>query len=696
MDASAIVLDNGAVHVEFDREHGRMTRLRHAALGIDVVTEPRLAENFRLLLPLPGWRGHYVLGREQRLADAALEGGDQCRLSWRGLRSRQGHFDIDVTQTILLGGDDLTSTIEIVNRSGLEIEEVANIVLGGLANPGERHDWRIHFADAAGKGTEWPVYDAFPGTYLGPSRPVWLRPYPGGMAMPWLDIYHAGERKGFYLGNHDPDARLSAVWAELTPCTTYGGPDGATQRWPDPRHAGSAPVGMALSWNSFPFIAPGGRWAGPPVALHFHRGTWRAAADHFRAWFDTRQEVDKRGSWLNDEDAWQSTIISYPEGTVGYRFRDLPELARRAKAVGVNVLQIDGWDIGGIDRDYPRYTPDPRLGTWDELREALAECHAMGVHVLLFSNLQWVSVDTAWYANELHRYVVHDPFGNHRAGMGWEYNTTLGLLNQTIHRMVMANPGHPEYRRIILDQLQNVVRLGAHGTQIDKLLGMAEIDYSPANTGPRDGIPRAVLDTLAEYLRVAREHDPDFRIATEAHWDKAMPYVDASYSRFFARDHLPTFQYTFPEFRQSCCITGDWDYGLVNNCLRFGHIINIEARCLHGDASDVPDLARYVSEALRVRRSIRDRIWDSRLVDPALVDMSAPDSVFHALHRGTRHGALTLVANHFADSEQCVDIAACSGSTGATVYRPFRAPERVTLPASLPVPRDEFLIVAFG
>ncbi len=48
--------------------------------------------------------------------------------------------------------------------------------------------------------------------------------------------------------------------------------------------------------------------------------------------------------------------------------------------------------------------------------------------------------------------------------MGWEYNTTLGLRNQTIYRMVAANPSRSEFRRIILDQLQNVLRLGAPGT----------------------------------------------------------------------------------------------------------------------------------------------------------------------------------------------------------------------------------------
>jgi hypothetical protein len=89
----------------------------------------------------------------------------------------------------------------------------------------------------------------------------------------------------------------------------------------------------------------------------------------------------------------------------------MPQLARDALAYGIRVLQIDGWDVGGIDRDYPQYTPDPRLGTWTELQAALVECAALGVEVLLFSNLQWVNLETDWYQNELHQYTVRDPLG---------------------------------------------------------------------------------------------------------------------------------------------------------------------------------------------------------------------------------------------------------------------------------------------
>ncbi|GHO88074.1 DUF6259 domain-containing protein [Dictyobacter formicarum] len=691
-----IVLDNGKVHIEIERANGRIVRFSHLPSGIELVQEERLAENFRLLLPLPDWRGHYIFGKDQSLVNTEVS-DTTCNLHWRDVHSARGTFPINVTLTIEIQDDDAHFRMAVENHSPYEIEEIFNVALGGMANSAERNDWRVHYADWGGKGREWAFYDTFPGSYLGPAAPVWIGGYHGDMSMPWIDIYNERTRKGVYIGNHTLETRQSAVWMQLNPSTIYRGPAGPhAQYWPDADIVGDTPVGLTLAWNSFPFVPPGETWSGPPIVFHFHDGTWREACAYFRAWYDQHWIIDKSGSWMYEEDAWQSTIISYPESTIGYRFCDLPAMARDALQYGIHVLQIDGWDIGGIDRDYPQYSPDPRLGTWEELKQALAECREMGVYVMLFSNLQWVNIETEWFKKELHRYVVRDPYGNMRGGMGWEYNTTLGLRNQTIYRMVAANPSRPEYRQIILEQLQHVVQLGAPGTQIDKLGAMGEFDYAEDNPAPRDkSVVDGALTTLEAFYQQARQANPEFRIASEVHWDRAMPFVDASYSRFFSNDHIPTFGVTFPEYRQSCCITGNWDYGLVNNCLRFGHIMNIEAKCLHGIASDTPELSRYVSEALRLRRELRDVLWHSRLIEPIMVTVKSEPGLLYTLHQSLRQEQQALVMNHFGVQSMQVEVARTDGVNKALVYRPYCDPEAITLPTSVTVERNEYTIIVF-
>lgn len=691
-----MLIENGRIEVEVETETGRLTRIRHRVLGIDLVTETRLAENFRLLVPLPGWRGHYIHGRDQRLTSAGPTANGAV-LTWSGLRSSQGGFDIIVRLGIELRDDDIEFRLALENRSGVPVEEAIFPAIGGMANRSERDRWRLHHPSNGGAGREWAFYDEFPGTYLGPAEPVWISPYPGAMSMPWIDLYDASARRGVMLANLDPrpQGAVSMAFAQLSPCSSWRG---SRQSWPDPAEAGDTPVGMTLAWASFPFLDPGRTWESPPVALHFHEGTWWAAAGHYRSWFDRTMPlpVDKSRSWLSEQDAWQSTIISYPEDSIGYRFTELPQLAAAARDAGIHVLQLDGWDIGGIDRAYPQYMPDPRLGSADELRDAIATCRGMGVEVLLFTNLQWAHMETDWWRQELHQYASQDPRGFHRNSMGWEYHTLLGLANQCESRMVAMNPAHAGFDRAIRDQLLQVARLGPAGTQIDKLNGALGIDYAPDLDLPRDeAMVGSVWRTLRAIHDDARAENPDYCIAAECHWDRIMPLVDASYSRFFTEDHLPTHAAVFPEYRQTCCVVGHYDYGLVNNCIRHGHVVNVEARCLHGSAADAPRLAGYVRQALELRRSLWDVLWHGRPVDPFGTGVEADEGLLWSRRDG--EGRSAVILNHFADGDRHARISLDGeGPVSVTVHSPGREPVEMKAPLDITIGKEEVKVVTWN
>ena len=95
-----------------------------------------------------------------------------------------------------------------------------------------------------------------------------------------------------------------------------------------------------------------------PVVLECHRGDWHEACDIYRAWFDQHFTMPAKPSWLRREHAWQSIILSNSEDVIVHRFKDLPKLADDAKKNGITTFEILGWDVGGIDRGYPQYTPD--------------------------------------------------------------------------------------------------------------------------------------------------------------------------------------------------------------------------------------------------------------------------------------------------------------------------------------------------
>ena len=700
-EVETVSLRNGQVEVELGREHGELNTVRHRGLDIDLVTERRLCENFRILLPLPHRRGHYIEGSRQRLARMDVgPDGNQAVLEWTGLTSSEGTFDVAFRLRVQVGPDCVEFRASVENNTSLTVEEVLCPAIGGIDGRETPGEWRAHHANWVGTGVEWPVYEEFPGSYLGPAEPVWFAEYPRRMSMPWLDIYDASRRVGVTLADLDarPAGAISAVYAQLFPCTAWRG---GRQCWPSRHEAGEEPVALTLGWSRFPFVQPGARWESAPVILRFHTGTWWQAAQQYRQWFDQVMPfpVDKRNSWLSKQDAWQSTIINYPEGTVNVRFEDLPRLAEAALSAGIHVLQLDGWHAGGIDRNYPDYRPDPVLGSEEDLRSAIARCRQLGVHVLLFANLQWANIETGWYRDELDRYAVKDPRGFARNTVGWEYHTLLGLAGECESRMVVMDPAHEAFGQIITRQLQGAIDLGADGLQIDKLGAGLAVDYAPGlPAGADEAVMKGAWTVLERLYRQVVARPGEVALAGESHWDRAMPFIDASYSRFFSETHLPTTAVAFPEFRQTSCIVGKFDRSMVNNCVRYGHVINLEMGCLHGNASDAPELAGYVNTVLSLRRQLSPVLWDSRLAEPAEVglELETDESLHCSVHRSLGQAGGAVVLNHFQTVPLKGHLKLGSLEGELRLFRPGEPAEVVGTEVDVSVAPDELVVIAWG
>jgi hypothetical protein len=691
-----IDLSAGAIELVVDETHGTLLRLAHRRLAIDLIAERELADNFRLLLPLDNWRGHYIHGREQQLREA-VRTASGAELVFGPLVSSAGTFDIRFVLTILIEGDDVVFGYRIDNRTSATVEEVVCPLIGGMVNEEERDQWRMHQPNSVGRGVEWDFYREFPGsqlsTYLGPRKPVYFKPYPHDMSMPWADLYHPGRRVGVYFGCHDLDADWSGLFLELSPGVVRGRKG---LGWPrrgslDGRHR----LGATLGWARFPFVAPGVRAASPPIVLHFHDGTWYAAAHYYRAWFEQHWPVEPKTSWIARADAWQSNIISYPEDTIVHRFADLPVLAEKAAARGVHLLQVDGWDMGGIDRDYPQYSPDPRLGTPEEFRAALAACSRLGVKVMVFANMTVANIETDWYRRELHAYAVKDPRGFARNTLGWEYHTLLGLSNQVESRMVFMNPSHARWTEIMHEQLSGLLDLGAEGLQIDKVHGFSFLDYhGPEGLSPTRSMPQGVIDSMRGFRDAALARNPGFGFASETHWDRLLPFTDASYSRYFEWDHLPSIGVAFPEFRQSCAVPGHYDTMLVNNSIRFGHVINIEAENLHGTMDEAEPIAGYTAEVLKLRRGLSDVLWDSCLIEAPDLSIEHDGGVLWSVHKSLGSSQRAVVLTHAEETAQSVHFDLSSlDAKSVTCYQPFQAPITLSAVDSLVLPRDRLAVL---
>jgi hypothetical protein len=425
-------LENRDYLLEISPVNGTLVRLRDKVGGIELLAHDRLGESFRLLLPLPGrLEANYIVGTQQHLS-AANVAEDALTLRWDGpLHTTEGEFDLDVQVHIAFVDEGIQFQTSVHNRTPHVLAEVWQTGLGGLMGIGDREHTRTILPTSRAPGTQW-LFRQFPesmgvGGGGGLRFPEYYARYPLELNMPWLDISNAEVGRGLYYACHDEAPRVSTLRFEMHPGLARNRPSG---NWPtDAEITASAdryPPGLVMHWVHLPYTPPGETFVGPPVALQSHAGDWHAAARIYRSWFLSHFPVPEPGQrWLRREQAVQDAMFLLPEGNVMLKFSDIPAWAEDARNYGVNTVMVSGWNVGGHDNQYPNYTPDPKLGTWNDLKEAIARCHDLGTRVLFFANVQPVDVSTDWFRDELHQYRMIDAKGQ-MAVNGWGHGHSRG------------------------------------------------------------------------------------------------------------------------------------------------------------------------------------------------------------------------------------------------------------------------------
>ena len=95
--SEAIKLENEHYLLEIDAQTGVIARIFDKAGQIELIVQRALAENYRLLLPLPDLEANYIVGAQQSLSETEKT-AQGLLLHWYGpLTNAQGSFDLDVT-----------------------------------------------------------------------------------------------------------------------------------------------------------------------------------------------------------------------------------------------------------------------------------------------------------------------------------------------------------------------------------------------------------------------------------------------------------------------------------------------------------------------------------------------------------------------------------------------------------------------
>jgi len=695
-----IRLENRYYRIEVEPKCGVIRSVVDKAGGYDLIVEKRLAENFRLLLPLPDMQANYILGREQRLS-AVRQLPEALELRWNGpLVNERGRFAVAVTLWIELVGEAVHFRCRVKNRTAHPMSEIWCPVLGGLMGLGrgeERQDTQVLIPHAFDQ-IQSDLFRKFGGQFdlgIAGAESAWA--YPGWMPMPWVSFFHEKLERGFYFAAHEPTTRARVFRVGMEPGAASGRVGGD---WPTAEEVGRLPMGVLISWTFVPYIGRGETFENDSVVLQAHAGGWRRSAAVYRDWFTaTFPIVDSSRDWLRRETAFLDTMFMLPEDNINLRFTDIPRWARTAARHGIGSVMISGWQIGGHDRGYPQYTPDPRLGTWEELAAGVRACHKLGLRVYFFVNILPADVTLPWYRRELHKYVVQDNTGNPYFLNGFGMGTLSARRGLTRPTLVEMNPAHPKVRALHVRQIRKLAEIGADGVHIDKIVP-APMDFNPkAPGGPDNTLFEGVLQTVDEIMRVCRKINPEFCISYESNFDRLMAFSDVCWWG----DVHAAVKEVFPQWTGTMAANQPYAYNMVNQAVLRARNILIGPSHYTKDMNDPPmrKLNRYIAEVTRIRRELVDVVSRGAVVaasEPPFVERNpplrlggsfakSPDARW-TLYRDVQTGRRAVVLANLGRKALTATVALTGGTRAACrVYQPFeemrpaRMPVRIALPA---------------
>lgn len=665
-----------------DSATGRLTSLHVKDLGCDLVEEKRLAANFRILMPLPDYQCHYIEGEEQTpVSVTAVDGG--IDVVYRGLRSDRGEYPIDLNCRIRLDADAIRFQATLTNHSPWPVAEFWYPRIGGWKRFGQGRDAALAVPGYKRCKQDTLLSRRHPGIRgLGAEAAEYAVSYPR-MTMPWWHIHDAGSGLGLYLGYHDPVYRFSTWHTYLHPTAT-GRPDDA---WLSDEEAVGEPVGLTFSHVRYPYVHSGEILDSGEFILRLHGGDWRKGARFYRDWFVEHFPVDPEPSWLRREGAWFSSIIYQPEDRIVADYETYDRWCREAQGFGIRCFELIGWDRGGLERDYPDYVPEEKLGGREGFKKLLKSIEDRGGKCLVFVNYNVLDSNSEWYEQELHRHAQVDAFGNVLNWMAWGESTLTARLGLSVRRHVVASLT-PPLENILNEKFTDLVRDGARGFQIDKMVVGSILDFHPQNTlKPDTALFEGLVRAVARTLERCRAIDPDFRAASEAVQDRLLPYFEVYYRASQDFDIAPL-RLAFPEWTSCQHVSAPADFNGVNGAILTGSVLCVEPDFYQSSLGHplFKTLGDYIREVLRIREELADILFLGDYFDTAEAHIREVGStavgggaLVYRVHgpRNSPRRALA-VANPTREERSYHWEFACGGEAEADLYEPFQPPRRVS------------------
>jgi len=666
-------LENSHYSIQIDDANGAISSLVVKSLKSDLISEKRLRANFRLLLPLKDYEAHYIDGLGQK-PKSIKRAGATVTVRFDKLKSERGVFKVALSYTVALEDDAVIFRAKLTNHETQPIAEFWFPQLGGMKDLAGRREGELALAGYV-SCEKRKVFTEFPAGQSFAEPAEWSFNYPGIMMMPWWDLHEPTADVGLYLGYHDVTCRYSSWHLHLHP-TISGRPK---DPWLKTEEAAGKPIGLVFSHVRYPYIHSGETYETGEFVLRAHKGDWHEGSKHYRQWFDRHWKVDKSRSWLRKKSAWFTSVLHTPEDRVVSNYEMYDQWCKDAQKHGIGCYELIGWDKGGLERDYPYYVPEKKLGGRPAFRKLLKSIDSRGGKCLVFANFNVLDSNTKEYRDKLHEWTHQDLLGTTPNWMSWGYSTLSSRKTLTSHRHVLSSI-IPELEKLLGDQFEQIVRDGAHGMQIDKVCVDARLDFNPRNKlKPDEALSEGLVASLERIYKRLKAINPDFCLASEAAHDRMIPFTDVFYRTHSGFDISPL-RYVFPEWTACQHIFTARDFHGVNGAVLTGGVICVEPEMYRSTLANPlwRDMAKYVQEVERIRHELADIIFLGIYHDNLGATISS-DKLLFRVHEDRATGRRAITVVNPTDKPLTYRWKFLhSDVKRATLYAPFQTPRKVS------------------
>ena len=638
-----VTLENDLIRAVFDPATGALLEFSNTQTDRHFQHRRELGRSFVLVAPLPERLLHVIDGLHQ-IPPKIGKGADGKRLefAWDGLRSEHaGRLDIRLTAVVELNEWGLVFDMEIENRSSYRVESIAYPYIGDLARPrsGELRRANYNYCNLS----VVPLFPSFENErgYWGTEYPIQMVPTPESPFVLILD-----DQEGLYAGCHDvsPKERVEFTF-QLKPGF------GRVGEVPPGDEIGGEKVSIEFFPTHLPFAQPGESYQLSPIVLKPFVGDWHAGTDYYKAWRRTWMKQPHVPKWLQDVHSWQMLQMSTWGDSLRIRYKDLVKYGEVCVRHGVQGIQLIGWTLYGQDGRLPIHDIDPRLGTREELREAIAKLREMGIEVVLYEKYTCTDRGTDWYKRELHQYASKDIFGNTHGHEGWRYDTPAHLAGINTRPYAWMCMNSCKWREIAIDQIRKSLDLRPAGIFLD------ETQWHGTNAfycfDPKHGhrVPAYNFGGDAAFEVMLRKlidrRDKELVLGGEGCYDLQNRHYTLSYHRAGV-GHVPAIRYIDPWLPMMNWVYGYDDREGVNICLLYRYIISYEPRNFRGYLGEFPLTLEYGKKMDALRRRYREFLCDAEFQDT--IGATVRDDggkLVYAIFRHARSGRrAVVVVNH--------------------------------------------------